>query len=436
MNVENNTANIQTISSIIHNVQNNNYFDQFGGFKAFSEKFNSIKQVAHAWQIGGVCYIQNFPVNLEGAMFVDFRKTFQQKLQEFSTTCNISPEETEHLCSLLDTREDNIFKQDSSLLFDDFSKGKPVSISSGFKGHRVIVAFDKDYLLIANKGLATRSPIELYKINPQKIDKSKFEEIINLYNESEATYNKWLSTISHNYDATKDILSRCIEQAYPLSSYQWVGNCVWESLQTCVYGILMLNRLKDRFDKLESRKKIILIDTSNKVFLQWQEFLQIQSLERLFRANNPSSHPLPSLLANSKEESLDRLITFEGIDQNFLRNIFRQYWNTKSTSIEFKLSMDQLESQYLKTLHGIALTYAKIDKLYYNQMSQIPYIVKDLAIVWAPSVFTTAIVTLTHALLPPSVRPGSNFLGIYLLLSSYAYTIDKTIRLTRRHFAI
>lgn len=428
------------ISSVSTTPETNNktsFFDQFGGMKAFVEKRSSMIQVAHAWQIGGISYINNHRVDLEGTIFVDFRKTFQKSLQDFHTTNNeiVSPKETELLCSLLDEREVEVFKQDASVLFEDFLKGKPVSISSGFKGHRVIIAFDKDYLIIANKGMATRRPIELYKISPAKITKSNFQEIISLINEPEAMYNKWLSNISHKFNATKDSLSLFIEQVYPLSSYQQVGNCVWESLQTCVYGILMLNRLQDKFDESTPIREKTLIDTTNKVFLQWREFLQVQSLERYFRANSTPSNPLPCLTENSKEESPNEPSTFEGIDQNLLRNIFRQFWSTKSTSIEFKHAMDKLESQYLKTLSGFRLAHAKTEKLYYNQTRQFPYIIKDLVTVWTPSVLSTAIAAASCAL-PPSIRPEPKNLGIYLLLPSYSHSIFRTVQLTRRYFAV
>ncbi|MDP1608894.1 MAG: hypothetical protein Q8L98_06235 [Chlamydiales bacterium] len=418
------------------------FYDQFGGVKVFIEKSSAIKQLAHAWQLAGVAYINTHPIKLEGTRFVDFRKHFKKSLQDFLTTNHaiISLKETEFLSSLLNERDSKLegeifFKQDASLLFDDFQKEEPVSISSGFQGHRVIVAFDKDYLLIANKGAATRRPIEVYKINPEKITKAAFEEIINLADQSEETYDKWLSNISHNFDATKDSLSLCIEQAYPLSSYQEVGNCVWESLQTCVYGMLLLNRLRENFDELASSKTIALVDTSNKVFLQWREFLQIQSLERFFRANSTPSNPLPYLIANPNEESLDDLITFEGIDQNLLRNVFRQFWSTKSISIEFKEKMDKLESQYLKNLHGFALTSAKIEKLYYNQMGQIAPIVKDLAKVLAPSALSTAVVALVYTFTPEITPEFINHSG-RLLVPSYSYSILRTTQLARRYFAI
>lgn len=404
--------------------------------KDFIEKFSSIKQVAHAWKIGGVSYVDNQRIDLEGARFVDFRKTFQKSLQDFYATNKgmISPKEMELLSSLLEEREVELFKQDASVLFEDFQKGKSVSISSGFIGHRVIIAFDKDYLLIANKGMATRRPIEIYKINPEKITKNSFQEIVNLSDGSELEYNKWLGNISSNFNATKDPLSLYIEQAYPLSSYQEVGNCVWESLQTCVYGILMLNRLRVGFDSSSSKTKI-LINTSNKVFLTWQEFLKIQSLERFFRAHHTSSNPLPCLTERSTEEISDGLITFEGIDRDILRNIFRQFWGNKPISIEFGNKMEKLEMQYLNNLNGVSLTCAKIEKLYYNQMSQFSYIVRDLTTVWIPSVLNTAIAA-TSYVLPPSVKPDPIKLWIYLLLPSYSYSVLETIKLTRRYFAV
>jgi hypothetical protein len=413
------------------------FFDQFGGKNAFVEKQSSLKQVAHAWQIGGTGYINKHRFDLEGTRYIDFRKTFQKSLQNFSTTNNeiLSLKETELLCTLLEEREVELCEQDAAILFEDFQKEKPVSISSGFEGHRVIIAFDKDYLIIANKGMATRRPIELYKISPEKITKVDFQEIINLSDKPEAMYKKWLNNISNKFNATKDPLSLFIEQAYPLSSYQQVGNCVWESLQTCVYGILMLHRLQDKFDESALIREETLIDTTNKVFLHWREFLQIQSLERYFCANRTPSNPLPCLTGNSKEESPNKLSTFEGIDQNLLRNVFRQFWSTKSTSIEFKQTMDKLESQYLKTLNGFRLAYAKTEKFYYNQTKQFPHIIKDLATVWTPSVLNTAIAAASYTL-PPSIRPEPKHFAITLLLPSYLYSISRTAELTRRYFAI
>lgn len=399
---------------------------------AIIEKVNALKQVAHAWEIGGIGYVDNSRIQLNGSIF-NFRKIFQQNLQKFSTENDgiISLRETEFLHSLLNEREGNFLtKQDASLLFDDFSKGDPVSVTSGFVGHRVIVAFDKDYLLIANKGMATRKPIEVYKINPEKITAAVFQEIINLIGEPQAIYEKWLSNISCHFDATKDALSLSIEQGYPLSSYQLVGNCPWESLLTCIYGMLTLNRLRDHFERLVPSERTTLINTSAKVFWQWQEFLKIQSLERFFRAHSTSSNPLPYLIANPEEESLDDLVTFEGIDRNFLRNVFRQFWSTKSISIDFKHKMDKLEAQYLKTLSGSALVFAKAEKFYYNQISRVPYIIKDLSTVWAPSVIGTA-VTVSYTL--PIVRPEFKYA---LLLFPYSFSIPRTVSLVRRHFAI
>lgn len=420
------------------------FIKSVGGAKALIEKFSSIKQVAHAWQLSGAAYIRDLRVEVEGSRFVDFRRIFKESLKDFSaanTSC-ISQEETDLCCSLLEEREGNevlaeiipnnkIFKQDANLLFNDFQGGKPVSISSGFIGHRAVVSFDGDYLLIANKGMSTRRPIEIYKINREKINKSDFQELINLCGEPKAAYKKWLSAISQRFDATKDSLSLCIEQAYPLSSYQQVGNCVWESLQTCVYGTLMLHRLKRNFHTLSSSENRILIDTANKAFMQWREFLQMQSLERYLRANSTPSKPLPSLMEARKEGTANELITFEDIDQNLLRNIFRQFWSTKSTSIEFKKNMDELESQYFKSLQGFALTRAKTEKLYYNQMSRFPYIVRDLAFVWTPSVLTTAI----GGVLYHTIRLNLFNSCSQVLFSCYAFSIVSTVQLTRRYFA-
>lgn len=445
MSVKKTLDSASIISSIPSDEPDNkiSFYDQFGGVKVFIEKSSAIKQLAHAWQLAGVAYIKNHSIKLEGTRFVDFREHFKKSLQDFSTTNKaiISLKETEFLSSLLNERENRLegeifFKQDASLFFDDFQKEEPVSISSGFQGHRVVVAFYKDYLLIANKGAATRRPIEVYKINSKKITKAVFEEIINLADQSEETYHKWLSNIYRNFDAKKDSLSLCIERAYPLSSYQEVGNCVWESLQTCVYGMLLLNRLKENFDGLASSKTMALVDTSNKVFLQWREFLQIQSLERFFRANSTPSNPLPHLMANPNEESLDGLITFEEIDQNLLRNVFRQFWSTKSISVEFKDKMDKLESLYLKNLHGFALTSATIEKSYYNQMSQFAPIVKDLASVWVPSAIATAFVGLVY-ILAPEIRPKITDVARPLLAPFlYSYSVLRTIQLARRYFAV
>lgn len=417
-------------------------------YASFVKAITAIKEAGHAWQVGGTFQFKNLKIELEGTVSIDFKKRFQDSLRDFAASYPkmINNEELNFLCSLLKEREitrsqeelqnylrslqegriSDQFVQSSDLLYDDFLKGEPISISSGFLGHRVIVSIGKDYLMIANKGAAVRKPIEVYKIDPQTITKAHLQEIIDLRLKPKKEYQQWLKAISEKFKTSKDAVSLCIEQAYPISNYQEVGNCVWESLQTCVYGMFLLHRLKESKNPFESR---IDIEKTNQTFLFWREFLQLQSLEKIFRECNN----YPNLLSSLNEKNENQQITFEKIDTTFLRNVFRQYWYTLLPSSHFKNTMDKLESLYFRTMSGPALHYAKAEKFYYNQISRFPYVVKDLTKVWMPSVAVTTALAASAYFWPPA--RNTEFL-CRILAPLYSFSLFHTYHIARRHFAI
>lgn len=409
------------------------FFEPDGGMEAYVEKVSSLKQIAHAFQVNGKVKLGSRQIELEGALHNQFRRLFQRSLQAFAEEyTGISSLEKDCLITLIDQREEtqeagqpyNFTKgifQSVDRLFEDFQQGKAVSLSSGYTGHSVIVSFEDNYLLIANKGGETRRPVEVYQIDRQKVTKQHFQEILDLMREDKAltkepkeAYNKWYGSLSNKFHATKNSLCLCIEQAYPFSSYQYVGNCVWESLQTSVYGSLLLNRLKNGYDKLTASEKKIVIADTNKVFQQWQEFLKLVSLARYVTTFKATS--------------------IENLDQNLLRKIFRQYWSSHPIFLPYIEKMESLETEYMKKLQGLSLTFAKAERHYYHKLRSVPYVVQDLTKVWIPSVLSTGASALAYHFHVPKIIQERLFGN--LLLSSYGFSLIQTVRLARRHFAI
>lgn len=393
-------------------------------------KWLACKQLSHAWQMEGNIDLPNrYRIDLTGMNLFNFKYLVRHGLTGFSNThCDLLPkEDASHLCTLIADKESSYLEQDAALLYADFQKGSPICVLTGYEGHRAVVSFDGDYLILSNKGGETRKPVELYKIDRKKVDAAVIQQLLDLKSQESENYTKWVKAIEENFGAAKDPLCFCIEQAYPLSSFQQVGNCEWESLQTNVYAALLLHRLKDRF-LLEEIKD--LIDSTNRTFLELQQFIQLQTLESFFKTFNVQEDGIP----------------FESLDPSFLRSLFVQYWCTQSPSSEFTEKMDGLETRYFQSLDEMTRALRKTEKLYYTQMSRVPYLAKDLAKIWMPTVLaTTCSLAFNSAIsryipLTPLIPiwPLSYFTSqnLQMLTPFYSYSIYYSTQLLRRNFAI
>ncbi len=393
-------------------------------------KWLACKQLSHAWQIGGNINLPNrLRVNLTGMNLFNFKYILRYGLSEFSKKHGdlLPAKDAAHLCTLLADRGSSALIQNAGLLYADFQKGSPISVLTGFKGHRVVVSFDGNYLILANKGGETRKPLELYKIDRERVDASAIQQLIDLTSQESDDYAKWLKAVDKHFGAAKDSLCLCIEQAYPLSSFQQVGNCEWESLQTNVYGVMLLHRLKNHFT---SQEKAELIASTNRTFQEWQQFVQLQSLGSFFNAFNIQENRLP----------------FETLDPSLLRSLFVQYWSTQSPASEFKERMDELEGRYFQSLDTMTRALRKTEKIYYTQMSQVPYLAKDLAGVWMPTALATTCTVAIDSVLSNYI-PVTPLIPIWplsyltttnlrVLAPFYAYSVYYSTQLLRRNFAI
>lgn len=313
-------------------------------------KWLACKQLSHAWQLGGKIDLPNrLTINLTGMNLFNFKYILRIGLSEFSQKHdNLLPkEDLSYLSTLLADRESSSLKQSADLLYADFQKGSPISVLTGFKGHRVVVSFDGNYLILANKGRESRKPLEVYRIDRLKINATVLQRIIDLSSQRAEDYAKWLKQIHEHLSAVKNSLCVCIEQAYPLSSSQQVGNCEWESLQTNIYGALLFHRLKNC---LTRKEKETLLTSTNQTFQEWQQFMQLQALGTFFE------------IFNIKESG----IAFKKLDPGLLHSLFIQYWSTPSPSIEFKTKMDELETHYFQNLDSMTRALRKTEKIYYT----------------------------------------------------------------------
>lgn len=393
-------------------------------------KWLACKQLSHAWQIEGNIDLPNrLKINLTGMNLFNFKYILRSGLSGFSKKHSdlLSGEDASHLCTLLADRESSYLKQDAGLLYADFQKGSPISVLTGFKGHRIVVSFDGDYLIVANKGGETRKPLELYKIDRKKVDAAAIQQLLDLTSQESDGYTKWLKAVDKHFGAAKDSLCLCIEQAYPLSSFQQVGNCEWESLQTNVYGAMLLHRLKNHFT---SQEKAELIASTDRTFQEWQQFVQLESLGAFFNVFDIKENGVP----------------FETLDPSLLRSLFVQYWSTQSPSSEFKEKMDELETRYFQSLDNMTRALRKTEKICYTQMSQVPYLAKDLASVWMPTALaTTCTIAIDSALfnyfpvtplIPIWPLSYLNTNNLRVLAPFYAYSLYYSTQLLRRNFAI
>ena len=148
----------------------------------FSVKHSAATLLSHTWEIAGENRIEGRDVSLEGSPYFSFDEEVRGAVQAFTKTYPyfISEVEARTLVSSLSRK-----LEDAEQLFTSFKEGEPVLISTGYWNkyktigkrvgqHAIEVSLHNDYLTVANKGASTRKPIEVFKINKNKITRGKY----------------------------------------------------------------------------------------------------------------------------------------------------------------------------------------------------------------------------------------------------------------------
>jgi hypothetical protein len=262
------------------------------GYSDYVESVLSIKTAAHALELGGKVPLEGAYTALEGGNSNYFARVFQEYIPMFANEFSgISESEVSFLSdSLMSAKNDDV-----QSLHREFLQGKPVLIHSGFTGHAISFFLYKDHLIIGNKGSLSNRPLEIYKIDKNKITPAFIKGIREMGNDSWIVFSHWLTNLPSTTGAVSTSLTSAIEQGYPLEKRQTVGNCAWESLETSLFGILAV--IRQEAD--ESAPNIL--SKTQKDFVQMTQFFQLQSFENYLKTYLCEYHQLTPKLVGDRE---------------------------------------------------------------------------------------------------------------------------------------
>lgn len=349
MIVDNQGKNPLLACQILNESVYSNYCKDLLGDDAYSKKFLLLKDLSHIFEIAGKGYfsgdVNTYIMDLEGGFSKQFAHSFTNYVAEFSKNYpnRISQKEASRITTLLEEsgrwEHFNLFR-----MIDKIKKGKKILINTGFHGHSISILFQGDYLIIGNKGAETRQPIEIFKINKEKITKDLLQEIMNLRDKSRDDYKKWLENIENTFETTPhDRLAKFIEGNYPFEDLQIMGNCAWESLKTGIYGSFVLERLKDYdFNTGDWAAYEKTIKNANDDFAILQQFFKVSALEKVMKNRQPG-------------------------DDQIILNAFWKSWRIPKWEEGLAEKIEDLERQYLSTLPQKDLLRFKNLKKFFKQ---------------------------------------------------------------------
>lgn len=311
----------------------------FGQDNSIEDLF-TLKLLSHSWSVKGYSTIGGKQKDLEGVEG-GFSNYFANKMKtslnlfanRFPTALTVDELNAvvDPLNKIIDEGSymDRSRFQNPARMIEDIRQGKFVFIPTGYKGHSIIVIIHDGYLVIANKGGASRKPIEAYKVDTSTLTESVIQEIIDLHNYSEENYAKWLDSIPTTFNSTQNNFTNLLEESYPLEPTQRVGNCAWESLETAVFAAWLMRRLTKE-KNLDSSTPIV--ENVKQSFSHWVESTKLYALEKYLKE-----------LSSSSESSNSRL------DQNVILTIFNTAW-TMPWSEEHEKQLIKLEQYYLNSI--------------------------------------------------------------------------------------
>lgn len=304
------------------------------------------KKLGHKFELSGWTSAW---IDLEGGIPTYFADDIAGSLKAFRMLYPeiVSEQEATLLHSLLERSVGSA--QSAKQIFDDIEEDLPVVIHTGFTihsrlGHAVAVSIQGGFLIIANKGAATRKPIEIFTIDPRQLTVEKIQELIDLNEKNQKEYEKWLTSLDswpNAFGASHNEITKFLEQGYPFAREQRVGNCAWESVETAVYATLILNRIGLGFATREKAENEILLHEANQAFRSWLEFVQLDGLEHYF-------------FHFSEKESLDH---------DLVSRVFEQLWS-QGVSEKFRDKLEELEAFYLSLLDTSDQSAFKTKKVY------------------------------------------------------------------------
>jgi len=305
--------------------------------EAFSQDFQGreyLQLLAHLWDVSGLSRLGIEEMHLEGLRQPYFSHQILTSLQAFIKDSSeaIPSKEAEILTEMFETGLRFPAASDAPAMLKRFRADKPLLIHTGFVGHAVDVVFYGDYLIVNNKGGETRNPIEVWKIDRDKVSEDVIEEIIQQFYRPQETYLDCLERIRSTLGGFRDPLAGLMMASYPMYPIQTIGNCSWESQETAVWSVLTLHRLVGKVAP-NNPESIHVIESVSEIFEHWLQFTMVDALESYL-----------------KDHAADTPETEYPLDRALAMKVFQQAWRIPSWRQENLQRLDQIEGQFLAML--------------------------------------------------------------------------------------
>lgn len=310
----------------------------------YTAEFIALKFVGHSWKVIAAATVQGnkFEIGQTGYppfFTYEILGAWQKFVAEYPEA--LSKVHVAQLEELLLTNREN---SNAVQIIDAISQNKPVLINTGFHEHVVSVFIYSGYLIIANKGSASRRPLEVYRINPKLISESSIGQMLKLKDQSRDNYIEWLKHLPDTFEANTNPLCQLIEQSYPLSPRQETGNCSWESQETAVYGFLVISLLSEN----PTSAVDALFENAGSIFKKWLQFTQLFAIEEYLRlhqqkeiAEQPINEVIQTIFIRART---DQALWFHDF-QPQLAQLEKQYCSMlpSATRAEFKTKLVMTE---------------------------------------------------------------------------------------------
>lgn len=321
------------------------------GEDSFSNQIHAAKELIHVFELETDIIVKGKALPPTGwfpDLFVD---SFRDYIKNFviQNPGVIVSNEVDALIALLDQsiyrigtaiiHNPSILSEHLEAIVKDIKEGKPVLIPSGERGHSVSVLFHGEHLVISNKGGYTRKPIELFKIDKEKVTQKTIQEIVLMGSRSIDDYKKWLIDVKSTFGADPDgLFEELAEAAYPFAPVHIGQHCAWESLETNLYAMLLLERMKPTCYGGDQEICKQVISKTNDDFARLMRFIQVGALEKYLKVFTPGS-----------SFNVDA-IQFEETDQRLLKLVFWEVLRMKDWEPDLWIRLQSMEGAFLRSL--------------------------------------------------------------------------------------
>lgn len=266
-----------------------------------------LKRLGHAWKIDGSYTVQSntegYPtmtLRILGGRSNQFYRTMAKGTQNYTDTCGLYHDDTvyQELYEML-SFGDELYEHEAAEIMDRILQGKPTPIHIGWseESHQVELLIWKDKLIFSNRGLGSRTPIEIYHFDPYLLTEDNIQRILDLDGLSKEQFeNELFFSIAKDIQLKKGPFEKLIESNISLS-FQTVDNCAWESTEGIAYAFFLLGPFQTYMQNNENERDIShqqvkkMLKTQEQLFSKWLLFQQLDVLDRYIVHHNEEDTP-------------------------------------------------------------------------------------------------------------------------------------------------